>query len=303
MKNKLNFDYVYKFCKQHNLDLPKEGQTYKNTKQKMIFICNKHGEQLQAVRAKLYQKQKCPKCSHNYPKTIKTHIEECKRLNIDIPLYTEIYKNRFTKLKYQCNNCGNIYSQTPDAHINQKQGCPICGKLKRINSQLKTSEDYDTWLSDNTNIIRIEKYRGAHHAIKHKCLHCGHLWKTKPNNVKYGRGCPCCNQSHGEKYIQLYLNKKQIKYEIQKKFKNLKDVNMLSYDFYLPSNNILIEYQGIQHYESVSFNGRDYSNLEKQQYHDKLKRKYAKDNGYILLEISYKNNTFAKISKLLDKYL
>ena len=85
----------------------------------------------------------------------------------------------------------------------------------------------------------------------------------------------------------------------QKTFDDLKDKTYLSYDYYLPEYNMLIEYQGIQHYESVSFNGKDYTDLEKQQYHDNLKREYAKENGYKLLELKYTLDT----QELIDKYL
>ena len=67
---------------------------------------------------------------------------------------------------------------------------------------------------------------------------------------------------------------------------------------------MLIEYQGIQHYESVNIKGiGKYTNLQKQQYHDKLKREYATNNGYILLEPTYKLDTQEKVNKFLDKYL
>ncbi|HJD72315.1 MAG TPA: hypothetical protein K8V13_11935, partial [Enterobacter roggenkampii] len=110
-----------------------------------------------------------------------------------------------------------------------------------------------------------------------------------------------CNESHGEKYIRNYLDNHSIKYIPQKKFKDLKDKTYLSYDFYLPEYNMLIEYQGIQHFESISFNGMDNSNLEKQQHHDNLKRKYAKDNGYKLLELKYTLDTQEKVNNYLNK--
>ena len=115
-------------------------------------------------------------------------------------------------------------------------------------------------------------------------------------------GCPVCNESHGERLIRSYLDKNHIKYEPQKRFKGLKDKKLLSYDFYLPKKNVLIEYQGLQHYESTKYFGGN-ERLEKQQYHDKLKREYAKNNGYILLEPTYKLDTQAKINDYLDKHL
>lgn len=65
----------------------------------------------------------------------------------------------------------------------------------------------------------------------------------------------------------------------------------------------MIEYQGLQHFKSISFDSKNYTNLEKQQYHDKLKREYAKNSGYTLLEPAYKLNTQEKINDYLGKYL
>ena len=37
------------------------------------------------------------------------------------------YINTRTYINIKCKDCGNIFSQTPDSHIYQKSGCPICG--------------------------------------------------------------------------------------------------------------------------------------------------------------------------------
>ena len=67
---------------------------------------------------------------------------------------------------------------------------------------------------------------------------------------------------------------------------------MLSFDFHIPSVNLLIECQGEQHYRSKNFGGcfKDLAekNFKIQQHHDLLKRKFAKENGIDLLEISLK---------------
>ena len=133
--------------------------------------------------------------------------------------------------------------------------------------------------------------------VNFKC-NKGHIYNQSVNQHKF-YGCPICNESHGEKFIRNYLDKNNIKYESQKKFKDLKDKTYLSYDFYLSDYNILIEYQGQQHYEPIKFNGKNNSNLEKQQYHDKLKREYAKNNGYKLLELKYTLDS----QELVNKYL
>ena len=61
---------------------------------------------------------------------------------------------------------------------------------------------------------------------------------------------------------------------------------LLSYDFYLPIYNLLIEFQGIQHEQPIEYFGGE-EQFEIQQEHDKRKREYAKQNNINLLEIWY----------------
>ena len=89
-----------------------------------------------------------------------------------------------------------------------------------------------------------------------------------------------------------------IEYIPQFKFDNLSDKSRLSYDFYLPKHNILIEYQGIQHYEPIQIFGGE-SSYAKQKMHDKLKRDYAEENNFKLLEIKYTEKSFNSIKALI----
>lgn len=105
--------------------------------------------------------------------------------------------------------------------------------------------------------------------------------------------CPECSFSKGEDKIFKWIKYNNIYYESQKSFDLLVGVgnNPLSYDFYLPDNNLLIEYQGIQHDKPIDFRGEGKKtaeeNFKTQQEHDRRKRQYAEDNGINLLEIWY----------------
>lgn len=61
----------------------------------------------------------------------------------------------------------------------------------------------------------------------------------------------------------------------------------LPFDFYLPDYNILIEYDGEQHYK-VSF-GQNEEKLLKQQEYDKIKTEWCKQNNIKLVRIPYFN--------------
>ncbi len=117
--------------------------------------------------------------------------------------------------------------------------------------------------------------------------------RTVGNSSKYNFRCPICNFSKGELKIYEILNNSKLCFIQQKEFDGLVGLGNgnLSYDFYLPDYNILIEYQGEQHERPVDFKGFGdkyaKNTFKQQQEHDRRKREYAKQNNYNLLEIWY----------------
>ena len=135
-----------------------------------------------------------------------------------------------------------------------------------------------------------------------RCLcDCGEEIIVRSSALLHGYTKSCgCMKSHGEYYISTYLLSNSINFEKQKKFSDLLGVGggNLSYDFYLPNHNMLIEYQGEQHERPIEYFGGE-EQFAIQQEHDRRKREYAKDNGYKLLEISYKD--YNNIDNILTK--
>lgn len=195
---------------------------------------------------------------------------------------------------------------------NKLSNCPLCAKeIKALKSSKRLRKDINYFTNrlkdkfNNIKIINFHKDRRVY--IDYYCNICNKLYYRKRFDHILNRNCYCTHKvkSYGEKYISDYLKSEDIKYVPQKKFKDLKDKNYLSYDFYLPDYKILIEYQGKQHYEPVSFSKNNiiYSDLNKQKYHDKLKREYAQNNGYKLLEIPYTISKFNSISKIINDFI
>jgi very-short-patch-repair endonuclease len=94
--------------------------------------------------------------------------------------------------------------------------------------------------------------------------------------------------SKGEITIKKILEKNNIEYETQKIFKNCKYKSYLPFDFYLPIKKIAIEFDGIQHYQSVGFFGGT-KELKKTQIKDNIKTEYCKNNNIELIRIKYNN--------------
>lgn len=286
-KTKKTTEEYIQECEDKGYDLPIED--YINSYTKINHKCSKGHIYPQKPYSHL-QGIGCLICSGKKKKTPEGYLQECEDKGLDLPI--EDYIDAKTKINHKCNN-GHVYEQRPNIHL-QGYGCPTCKN--------KTPQDYLHECKDKGLDLPIEDYKGSNTYINHKCSK-GHIYPQTPSNHLQGRGCSTCKESHGEKFIRNYLDSHCIKYISQKTFKDLKDKTYLSYDFYLPEHSILIEYQGIQHFESVSFNGKDYSDLDKQKRHDNLKRAYAKDNGYKLLELHYTLDTQEKVNNYLDKYL
>ena len=111
----------------------------------------------------------------------------------------------------------------------------------------------------------------------------------------------------GEEYIKQYLEKNNISFNVQQRFSDLRGTGdgQLSYDFSMPDKKygyILIEYNGIQHYESVEYWGGEAA-LKKQKEHDKRKRDYTKKHGYKLITVKYTYDTYESVEEYLDKEL
>ena len=106
--------------------------------------------------------------------------------------------------------------------------------------------------------------------------------------------------SSGEYNLIIYFLNNNVNYEYQKRFEDCRGIGNkpLSYDFYLPNHNMLIECQGEQHERPIEYFGGEEQFIIQQE-HDKRKREYAKDNGYRLLEISYKD--YNNIDNILTK--
>lgn len=57
---------------------------------------------------------------------------------------------------------------------------------------------------------------------------------------------------------------------------------LLFFDFYVPSHNIFIEFDGLHHYKNP-----DRAALKEQKYRDRLKNEFCQKNGFALLRIKY----------------
>jgi len=246
----------------------------------------------------------CPECKKSGQnwRTEEQFLSEMKEKHPNIIPLTEFTKVN-DKMKFRCNVCNYEWQTAPNVLLNKKKyGCPKCNGYAPVTEQ----EMIDRLKECNPTIKYASGYKGITSHANFECLSCGHKWHTPPNSVLHGRGCPNCNISHGALKVKTILDNMNIEYKTEYRFDDCKDVRSLPFDFYIPSKNICIEYDGEQHFMPVRFSKNEtkkqmLEKFELQQRRDKIKDTYCKDNNIILIRIPY--TEFNNIGKILNKYI
>ena len=220
----------------------------------------------------------------------------------DVVCTSKYYVDSKTPIEHLCIKCGYIWNVRP-ASIMIGYGCPKCGIIKQVDKRRKTKEKYQEELVLlKNNITLLGEYITSTTPILHKCTICDNEWYATPNNILRGHGCPHCNSSKLEEIVEHYLTMNSISFNKGMKYCNLVGIGSgkLSYDFYLPQYNLLIECQGEQHERPVEYFG-GIKKFVIQKIHDTRKRRYAQYHNIKLLEIWYYENN--KIDKILTQTL
>lgn len=271
---------------------------YDGNKTKIIHRCKIDSYEWYTTPIAVLHGSGCPRCANNERYGHEEYIKKIAVINPDIEVVDK-YINNCTKILHRCKIDGCEWYVRPN-NILRGVGCPVCGKTSSANKLRKTHKQYIEEVDKvDPNIEVIGKYIDDCTKILHRCKFDGYEWMVKPNNILHGKGCPKCNLSKGEKNISAWLDEMHIAYEHQKTFNDCKDRYVLPFDFYLLDYNIVIEYNGLQHYEPVEhFGGKE--KFEIQQRHDKIKDNYCKENNIRLFIISYFEDINVKLKELSD---
>lgn len=137
-------------------------------------------------------------------KTQEQFIEELKKVNKDIESL-ETYSGNKQKILLRCKICGNEWKATPHDLLS-RHGCPICGYEKQKKAQRYSHEMFLQNLKNvNSDIDVLDEYINNHAKINFQCKICGRIWKTVPNSVLLGHGCPDCARSSTSFLEQVIL--------------------------------------------------------------------------------------------------
>lgn len=263
---------------------------YNGSKNKMCIICPDHGEFWQIPYNHLNGKG-CPICGIEKMKKSKTStseefIKKANNVHKGKYEYNKVdYKNSQTKVIITCSKHGD-FLQSPFHHL-QGQGCPLCQKEK-LSSRMKFTTqrfiDIANIVHNNYYSYEYTDYKDIWTKVIITCPQHGNFEQTPDNHLR-GHGCPKCNQSHLEEFVENILKENNIEYIPQ--YKDCTIIGLKSIDFYLPKQNIAIECQGEQHFKSVDHFGGN-KTLEETIRRDLDKFNELKDNEIKVIYVADK---------------
>lgn len=270
----------------------------KNNKSKFVVQCKKCGYIWKVNPNGFFNREtRCSNCNRGERWSLEKFLNKIELLSDKDDYIFSDYEDinsADSKFTVQCKKCDYVWQANLNNFFQQGYRCSFCNigqrwTFERITKEFALMQDSSSFTLILDDIVEI---KNAFSKIKIQCHKCNHIWKVDLSNFFHGnKRCPRCKASKGEKIIEFFLQKKRIKFESEKKFDTCRNIKPLPFDFYLQDYNLLIEFQGIQHYQITRFSkdtDKNQKRLEECQKRDTIKKQFAIDNGYRFLEISYR---------------
>jgi len=278
---------------------------YHDSKQKAIVYttkCNDCGYEKTAISKYFFKGFECRGCKGLAPYT----TEEYKKQVFDLVgdeytvLGEYISGDKHIKMRHNCKDCNNFEWDVIAGNFIRKDHptrCKLCSNKKAIEKTKETlsvkakEHFYDIFnneILNSNNFELLSDYKNDTTHLLLKCKKCNNTFTRLPSSITIPKiiRCDYCEElSKPILKIIEFLNTYNIQYYKEcyfPKFKSLKNGNSFRYDLFLPKYNLIIEYDGEQHFDkSNTYNTYD---LE---LYDQLKNlKILLSSKYAILRIS-----------------
>jgi hypothetical protein len=215
------------------------------------------------------------------------------------------------KIKFKHLLCETITEKNAASIINTKNEngpCKLC-----FDKYAKSIDEYRLLLkvrgiSDYTLHEIFKKSGQVYGKFTHESEVCNYNnfeMRISDMYSSHRQGCPVCKfkiiDSKASIEIKKFLKSKNIPFKTEIKIEDLKYKDNLRIDIYIPSIDVYIEYDGIQHFRS-SFGSGKYEkekNFKIIKLRDKIKNKYFRDNNLKLYRIKYNEDHISRIKEIL----
>lgn len=275
---------------------------YINLTSPVYIKCPIHGIFSQAPRDHL-QGCGCRKCSLIKLGRVvdtKSFIEKAIQIHGNLYDYSKVeYINNKVPVIIICPVHGE-FTQSPENHL-KGSGCKECASIQN-NKSYDLYEILERCVDVHDNYYKYiydpNSYKNERSKIKIICPKHGEFEQVAHSHLM-GHGCPKCRESKGQLKVRTFLRDKFPNITFIEQYRDT-FLGRLSYDFYLPSLKIAIEYNGAQHYMPVSIFGGE-ETFKKQVERDERKLNLSQENGILLVSIKYNRDKedLAKLEKII----
>lgn len=268
-------EFIKKSNRKHDDLYTYNNVNYINSEIKVSITCSTHGDFLQTPKCHVSGKG-CPLCAKNCSYTQQSFLDKLKTQFGTHFDYSKVkFKTTRDNVTIVCPDHGE-FSTKAKVLLASKHACHQCSSsfpytrssfIKKAHAVHNRSYSYS----------RVKLVNSKTHIII-KCKTHGEFSQS-PHHHLTGQGCPGCKKSIGENLISNFLLQHNIKFQSEYPLvKNKESNRWLRSDFFIEEHNMVIEFDGIQHFQPVElFGGED--NLKITQKRDQLKDKHCKKHN------------------------
>ena len=227
----------------------------------------------------------------------------------DYELLDDEYHSCKEKMHFICHRHEDkgIQLNSIDNIVNNNHACKYCGYCNGGQKKMLAKHQL-IQLCESKHILYHDRYLENHQTIiQYRCPHHknnGIQEMTLDHLRSSVVPCKYCQITSGEYQIKQFLDKNHIPYFFQHTFADCKYQRKLEFDFYLPTQNTVIEYDGKQHFQMMKYGKSEEENLSRfklNQLRDEIKNQYCDMHHINLIRIPYWD--YAHIDELLTHQL
>lgn len=298
-----NYERKYKLLKELDYNNPNSEFICLNCKN--IFKTSIH-----EIRRENRMGKHCPFCEISSKNSTKEHAEYKLKMH-NKPFEIIEFNGLSGNSELLHTPCGNII-KTKISRILSKtntDGCIYCSH----GSVAYTPEYIRDEISDLTDgeYTVLSDYTKENIPIKIRHNICGNEWNViRRNFVIGGTRCPNCSRierrSKNIKLIESILTENKISFNTEVSYDDCRDIRSLPFDILIEDLNLIIEFDGEQHFHPWRFNDDDtFEKLKETHKHDVIKDNFTYSKNINFLRIPYtisQNKIYSILGIVINEY-
>lgn len=286
-----------------------------NSGKKYWFVCNDCGHEFDSTLKHIVKSDSwCPycasqrlchyeNCQHCYNKSFASHpyAQYWHPTANGAVRPRDAFLNCNSKVWFLCPDCEHPFDSTLNNIVTNGSRCPYCSNppqrlcqydnCQHCHSKSFASHPYaQHWHPTANNCRPRDVFKCSAAKYTFSCHVCRHVFSSVLSSITAGRWCPACNSSSLERRAADQLQRRGWQPTTDptdgqpQRYMTQFAIGRRRYDLYLPSLRVVIELDGIQHFEENTF---FQTPLQQQQLIDLCKNRAATQQGLAVVRISY----------------